>query len=102
MMVKAFVFIDALGWKQAERYSFLTDLLPYRRDVEKLLTFLRVQRADEHTAGVDAHHLPGRKVRYGDACLPHQFLRLVVFMYAAEYHPVLTRPIVKDELQEFL
>ena len=32
--VKAFVFVDALGWKQVERYGFLTDLLPYRREIE--------------------------------------------------------------------
>ncbi|MBR4170798.1 MAG: alkaline phosphatase family protein [Kiritimatiellae bacterium] len=32
--VKVFVFIDALGWKQVEKYGFLTDLLPYRRSVE--------------------------------------------------------------------
>ena len=32
--VKVFVFIDALGWKQAERYGFLEDLLPNRREIE--------------------------------------------------------------------
>lgn len=32
--VKAFVFIDALGWKQAEKYRFLEDLLPNRRSVQ--------------------------------------------------------------------
>ena len=32
--VRAFVFIDALGWKQVEKYGFLGDLLPYRRDIE--------------------------------------------------------------------
>jgi hypothetical protein len=32
--VRVFVFVDALGWKQAERYGFLTDLLPYRRAIE--------------------------------------------------------------------
>ena len=32
--VKVFVFVDALGWKQAERYGFLKDLLPNRRSVE--------------------------------------------------------------------
>lgn len=32
--VKAFVFIDALGWKQAEKYGFLKDLLPHRRKIE--------------------------------------------------------------------
>lgn len=32
--VKVFVFVDALGWRQAEKYGFLTDLLPHRRAVE--------------------------------------------------------------------
>ena len=32
--MKVFVFIDALGWKQAEKYGFLNDLLPYRRRIE--------------------------------------------------------------------
>ena len=32
--VKAFVFVDALGWKQVERYGFLRDLLPNRRKIE--------------------------------------------------------------------
>ena len=32
--VKVFVFVDALGWKQVERYGFLTDLLPNRRGIE--------------------------------------------------------------------
>ena len=32
--VKAFVFIDALGWKQVEKYGFLSDILPNRRSIE--------------------------------------------------------------------
>lgn len=32
--VKVFVFVDALGWKQACRYRFLEDLLPHRRQIE--------------------------------------------------------------------
>ena len=32
--VKVFVFVDALGWKQAEKYGFLRDLLPHRREIE--------------------------------------------------------------------
>ena len=32
--VKVFVFVDALGWKQVEKYGFLKDLLPYRRSIE--------------------------------------------------------------------
>ena len=33
-IVKVFVFVDALGWKQVERYDFLRDLLPNRRRIE--------------------------------------------------------------------
>ena len=33
-IVKAFVFVDALGWKQVEKYGFLVDLLPHRRRIE--------------------------------------------------------------------
>ena len=32
--VKVFVFLDALGWKQVEKYGFLKDLLPHRRAIE--------------------------------------------------------------------
>ena len=32
--VKVFVFVDALGWKQACKYDFLHDLLPNRRKIE--------------------------------------------------------------------
>ncbi len=38
-MVKVFVFIDALGWKQVERYGFLRDLLPNRRKIEMQFGF---------------------------------------------------------------
>ncbi|MBO7684174.1 MAG: alkaline phosphatase family protein [Kiritimatiellae bacterium] len=56
MKVKVFVFIDALGWKQAERYGFLTDLLPHRRKIEMqfgysctaIPTILTGKRPDEH------------------------------------------------------
>ena len=32
--VKVFIFVDALGWKQVEKYGFLNDLLPHRRKVQ--------------------------------------------------------------------
>ena len=54
--VKAFVFIDALGWKQAEKYSFLRALLPNRRSIEMqfgysctaIPTILTGKRPDVH------------------------------------------------------
>jgi len=54
--VKVFVFIDALGWKQAEKYGFLRELLPHRRGIEMqfgysctaIPTILTGKRPDEH------------------------------------------------------
>ena len=54
--VKVFVFVDALGWKQVEKYGFLNDLLPYRRDIEMqfgysctaIPTILTGERPDVH------------------------------------------------------
>ena len=54
--VKVFVFVDALGWKQVEKYGFLNDLLPHRREIEMqfgysctaIPTILTGKRPDEH------------------------------------------------------
>ena len=54
--VKVFVFVDALGWEQVEKYGFLKDLLPYRREIEMqfgysctaIPTILSGKRPDEH------------------------------------------------------
>ena len=53
---------------------------------------------DEHTAGVDAHHGPGREVRDGDAGLAHQLLRLIIFVDAGEDHPIRAGSVVQNEL----
>lgn len=55
-VVKVFVFVDALGWEQTERYDFLRDLLPNRRRIEMqfgysctaIPTILTGKRPDEH------------------------------------------------------
>lgn len=54
--VKAFVFVDALGWRQIERYGFLEDILPHRRKIEMqfgysctaIPTILSGKRPSEH------------------------------------------------------
>ena len=54
--VRAFVFIDALGWKQVEKYGFLSDILPNRRSIEMqfgysctaIPTILTGERPDVH------------------------------------------------------
>lgn len=56
MKVRVFVFIDALGWKQVEKYGFLRDLLPNRRQIEMqfgysctaIPTILSGKRPSEH------------------------------------------------------
>ena len=56
MKVRVFVFIDALGWKQVEKYDFLRDLLPNRRKIEMqfgysctaIPTILTGKRPSEH------------------------------------------------------
>lgn len=56
MKVKVFVFIDALGWKQVEKYGFLNDLLLHRRSIEMqfgysctaIPTILSGKRPSEH------------------------------------------------------
>ena len=55
-VVKVFVFVDALGWEQVERYDFLRDLLPNRRRIEMqfgysctaIPTILTGKRPSEH------------------------------------------------------
>ena len=53
---------------------------------------------DEHTAGLDAHHGPGREVRDGDAGLAYQLLRLIILVDAGEDHPVRAGAVVQNEL----
>ncbi len=55
-MTRFFVFVDALGWKQVEKYGFLNDILPHRSRVEMqfgysctaIPTILCGRRPDEH------------------------------------------------------
>ena len=66
-----------------------------------LLPFL-VDGAEEHTAGFDAHHGPGRQVRDGDAGLADELFRFVVFMDTGQDGPRRIRSVVQSELQELL
>ena len=68
----------------------------------RFLPFLMVHGADEHAAGVDAHHLAGRQVGDGDAGLAHQLLRLIVGVDAAEDDPVFAGAVVQHELEQLL
>ena len=76
-LVKVFVFVDALGWRQVEKYNFLVDLLPYRRSIEMqfgysctaIPTILTGRRPDEHGHLAFYDYAPGRS--------PFRAMRLV-------------------------
>ena len=59
-----------------------------------------VDGADDHAAGVDAHHRAGRQVGDGDERLADQRFRLVVLVDAAEDDAVRARAVVEDELEQ--
>lgn len=70
--------------------------------MELLHALLMMDRGDDHAAGVDPHHLPGRKVRDGDEGLAQQLLRLIGVVDAAQDHPVGAGAVVQNELQQLL
>ena len=62
-----------------------------------LLTFL-VDGAEEHTAGFDAHHGPGRQIRDSDAGLADELFRLIKCVNTAQNRPILARTVIQSEL----
>ena len=55
----------------------------HHQKMEPFLVAFLVDGADQHAAGIDAHHLSGRQVRDGDAGLSDQLLRLVELVNTA-------------------
>ena len=59
------------------------NLIIHHQQVQPLMSVILINRADQHTAGIDSHHLPRRQVRDRDAGLSNQLLRLVILMNPA-------------------
>ena len=74
----------------------------YHEEVKLLFPFFFMNGREEHTAGVDAHHLPWRKVYDGNQRLSYQFFRFIVGMNAGENDAVFSCAVVQSELQELL
>ena len=70
--------------------------------MESFFIIFVVNSGDQHTAGIDAHHLSGRKIRDRDTGLSDQFFRLIILMDAAQDHSVLTCTVIQEELQKLL
>ena len=54
------------------------DVRVNHEQVQPFFTVLLVDSGKQHTAGFDAHHFPGRKIRDGDAGLADQLFRLII------------------------
>ena len=72
----------------------------YHQQVELLFAVFVVNGRDEHTAGIDAHHRTGRKIRDGDTGLANQLFRLIIFMNSAQNDPICACSVVQSELQK--
>ena len=57
-----------------------------------------VNGGDQHTAGVNAHHLARGQVDDGDGGLADKILGLVIVVDAGEDDAILARAVVEDEL----
>ena len=77
------------------------DAVVHHQEVQAFLTFLVVDGADDHAAGVDAHHGSGRQIHDGNAGFSDQFFRLVVFVDAGKNHSVSASSVIQHEFQEF-
>ena len=57
---------------------------------------------NQHAAGIDAHHLSGRKVEDGQASLADQLFRLIPGVDAGKNDPVCAGSVVQRELEKLL
>ena len=72
------------------------------QEMEPLVTVLLVDSRDQHTLGINAHHLSGRQVHDGDGRLADQLFRLIIFMDAAQNHAIRALAVIQSELQQLL
>ena len=78
------------------------DIVVDQQEVEALFPVHMVNGGNEHTAGIDAHHLARGQVDDGDGGLADKILGLIVVMDAGEDDAVGTGAVVEHELQELL
>ena len=59
------------------------DVVVYHQQMERFFAVLLVHSADDHTAGVDAHHCAWWQVGEGNQGFADEFIRFVVFANTA-------------------
>ena len=78
------------------------DAIAHHEEVEALLAILLVNGGDEHTAGIDAHHLARGQVDDGNGGLADKILGLIIVVDAGENDAVGAGAVVEHELQKLL
>ena len=74
----------------------------HHQEIQALVTVLLMNSGDQHTLGINAHHLSGRQVHDGDGRLADQLFRLIIFMDAAQNHAIRALAVIQSELQQLL
>ena len=74
----------------------------HHQEIQALVTGLLMNSGDQHTLGINAHHLSGRQVHDGDGRLADQLFRLIIFMDAAQNHAIRALAVIQSELQQLL
>ena len=72
------------------------------QQMQFLFAFLRVNGRNQHTAGLNAHHLSGRKVGDCNQGLSDQLFRLVECVDSAENRTICACSVIKCELKKLL
>ena len=66
------------------------DPVIHHQEIQAFVTVLLMNGGDQHTLGINAHHLSGRQVHDGDGRLADQLFRLIIFMEDVYKRQVLT------------
>ena len=77
-------------------------MIVHHKKVKFFLALLLVYCRNQHTAGVNAHHISRRKIYYCDSRLADKLLRLIVGVDTAEDRSVLACSVVKSKLKKLL
>lgn len=56
------------------------DSVIYHQDIQSFSSFFQMSCRDNHTTGIDSHHLSWRKIHDCDQCLSYQLFWLVVIV----------------------
>ena len=73
----------------------------YHQQMKLLILTALVDCGEKHTAGIDAHHCAGRKVRYGNKCLVDKLIRIVISVYPAQNCAFRAGSVIQRKLQQF-